>query len=413
MKGLYLDIFSGISGDMFVGAMLDLGMGLDHLEGELGKLRLEGFHLHCSRAKRSQIEGVKFEVHCGHDHHHTHGHDPDPEKPHQHARSFADIRQLIGQSGLSEWVKTKATAVFHRLAVAEGKIHGLPPEQVHFHEVGALDSIVDIVGACVALEFFGKPPVVSSPVTDGTGWIDCAHGRFPVPAPATLEILAARGVSISQCAEAHELVTPTGAALLAEFAQSFGPMSNFAPERVGIGVGGRDLKSRPNVLRAVLGRGAAGAEHDWEIDTVAVLETHLDDASPELLGHFIDRVMAAGALDACHVPAQMKKNRPGVLLTVLCALEEADRFTEMMLRHTSAFGVRRTVAERRKLRRHFITARTAYGDVKVKIGLLDGSIVHTAPEFESCKKLAEEKNLPLRTIYDAALAAVKSDAQAQ
>ena len=441
MKTLYLDIFSGLSGDMFIGAMLDLGLGLDHLERELAKMRLEGYHLHASRAQRSQIEGTKFDVHLeshhshehghehahehehdrehehghehthepAHEHEHEHGHEHEHDHDHEHGRSFTDIRQLIAGSGLSDWVKTKATAVFHRLAVAEGKIHGLPADQVHFHEVGAVDSIVDIVGACVALEFFGQPRVLASAVVDGAGWIDCAHGRFPIPAPATLEILAARGVPISQCEEPHELITPTGAALLAEFVESFGPMEGLALERIGFGVGQRENKTRPNVVRAIQGRTAATASHDWETDTVAVLETNLDDANPEWLGHFVDKAMAAGALDVCQAPAQMKKNRPGVLLTLICAPAEADKFSEWILRHTSAFGVRRTLAERRKLRREFRAVPTPYGQVSVKIGKLDGQVIQTAPEYESCKKLAEEKSVPLKAVYEAALAAVHSE----
>jgi hypothetical protein len=387
---------------MFIGAMLDLGLGLDHLERELAHLRLEGYHLHASRAKRLQIEGTKFDVHLGHhhaqehehEHEHEHGHHHEHEHTHEHehehGRAYSDIRQLIAASALSEWVKSKATAVFDRIAVAEGKIHGQPVEQVHFHEVGAVDSIVDIVGACVALEFFGHPRVLASAVVDGCGWIDCAHGRFPIPAPATLEILAARGVPISQCEVPHELITPTGAALLAEFVETFGPMTELAPERIGFGVGGRENPTRPNVVRAILGRSATATAHDWETDTVAVLETNLDDANPEWLGHFMDQAMAAGALDVSLTPAQMKKNRPGVLLTVLCALAEAEKFSEWILRHTSAFGVRRTVAQRHKLRRHFRAVQTPYGEVSVKIGQLDGNVVQTAPEYESCRKLAEE-----------------------
>jgi uncharacterized protein (TIGR00299 family) protein len=309
---------------------------------------------------------------------------------------------LIRESSLSEWVKAKSMAVFDRIAAAEGKIHGLPAEKVHFHEVGAIDSIVDIVGACVALELLGKPRVLSGSVVEGRGWIDCAHGRFPVPAPATLEILAARGIPITQCEESAELVTPTGAALLAEFVERFGAMEDLVPQRVGFGVGKRDNKTRPNVLRAIIGETAAVAAHDWETDTVAVLETNLDDVNPELLGHFVDLAMAAGALNVSQAPVQMKKNRPGVLLSVLCAPEQADKFCEMILRETSAFGVRRSMAERRKLRRQFITARTPYGDVSVKIGTLDGEITQIAPEFESCKKLALEKNVPLKRVYDAA-----------
>jgi hypothetical protein len=426
MRTLYLDIFSGLSGDMFIGAMLDLGLGLDHLERELSKLKLEGYHLHISRAKRFQIEGTKFDVHLGHhiehenenehkhEHGHQHHHEGEHEHEHQHhnehehahGRTHAEIRRLIGESGLSDWVKTKALAVFGRLAVAEGRIHGLPPDQVHFHEVGAADSIVDIVGACVALEFFGKPRVLASAVVDGAGWIECAHGRFPIPAPATLEILTARGVPISQCDEPHELITPTGAALLAEFVESFGPMQALAPERIGFGVGQRDNKTRPNVVRAILGRSAGAAAHDWETDTVAVLETNLDDANPEWLGHFVDKTMTEGALDVFQTQAQMKKNRPGVLLAVVCATADADKFSEWILRHTSAFGVRRTLAERRKLHREFRDVQTSLGQVTVKIGKLDGRVIQTAPEYESCKKLAEERDVPLKAVYEAALSAI-------
>ena len=301
--------------------------------------------------------------------------------------------------------------MFHRLAVAEGKIHGRPAAEVHFHEVGAVDSMVDIVGGCVALEILGKPRVLAGPAIDGTGWIDCAHGRFPIPAPATLEVLAARGVPISQCEEPHELITPTGAALLAELAESFGPMQGLVPSRIGCGVGGRENRTRPNILRAILGETSAAAAHDWEIDTVAVLETNLDDSTGEVLGYFIDKLMAAGALDVSYTPVQMKKNRPGARLSVLCAPAEADRFSEMILRQTSAFGLRRWLTERRKLRREFHEARTPYGLVAVKIGWLDGKVVQRAPEYESCRKLADEHNVPLQAVYEAALAATAAEAK--
>ncbi len=314
-------------------------------------------------------------------------------------------------------------AVFERIAVAEGRIHGLPAEQVGFHEVGAVDSIMDIVGACLALEMLGRPPVAASAVVDGTGWLDCAHGRFPVPAPATLAILGARGIAVSQCEEPHELVTPTGAALLAELVETFGPMRNLAAERIGFGLGTRDNRSRPNVLRAILGEAscsgglaaerpgpgstvAAGQAHDWQIDTVTVLETNLDDVNPEVLGHFIERALGAGALDAFHTPIQMKKNRPGVLLSVLCAADEADKFSELILLETTAFGVRRYTAERRKLAREWITVSTPQGPVQVKLGRLDGRVVQAAPEFESCKNLAQQANVPLKQVYEAALRAL-------
>jgi hypothetical protein len=410
MKTLYLDLFSGISGDMFIGALLEVGLDYPHLAGELQKVSLEGYHLHVTREKRAQIEGTKFDVHLGHHaHEHSHGHEHEHEHHHHHhhhhGRNYAEIKQLILTSGLSEWAREKAIAVFNRIAAAEGKIHGVPAESVHFHEVGAVDSIVDIAGACIGLEFLGKPRVLASQPIDGTGWIDCAHGRFPVPAPATLEILAARGVALSQCEEPHELITPTGAALLAEFVEEFGPMKNFAPARIGFGLGSRDNPTRPNVLRAIMGETSAALEHDWESDAIAVLETNLDDVNPEILGRFMETALAAGALDVSYAPLQMKKNRPGFLLIVLCAAAQADKFSELLLRETSAFGVRRSLAERRKLRREFLTVRTAFGEVSMKIGKLDGKVLQAAPEFESCRKLADKENLPLKQVYEAAMAA--------
>jgi pyridinium-3,5-bisthiocarboxylic acid mononucleotide nickel chelatase len=430
MKTLYLDIFSGISGDMFLGALLDLGVDARRLERELNKLKLDDHHLHITRQQKSGIEGVKLDVHLtgAHDHHHGHGqehhhHDHGHRHHHGENRTFAAIKKLIGRSKLSAWAKNKSVAVFQRIAEAEGKIHGLPPEQVHFHEVGAVDSIVDIVGACIALELLGKPRVLAAPVVEGTGWVDCAHGRFPVPAPATLAILGARGIGLTQCDEPHELVTPTGAALLAEFAESFGPMQNLVAERTGFGLGTRDNRTRPNVLRAVLGKaakvqpvspkqGESGSPKsnvlDWETDKIAVLETNLDDINPEILGNFVEIALAAGALDVFHTPIQMKKNRPGMLLTVLCTEADADKFGEMILRETSAFGVRRTMAERRKLRRELIKVNTRLGAVTVKVGRLNGKVVQAAPEFESCKKLAAKAKIPLKRIYETVLKTIKS-----
>jgi uncharacterized protein (TIGR00299 family) protein len=443
MKTLYLDIFSGIAGDMFIGALIDLGVDAHDLAHGLEKLKLDGYHLHVARQHKSAIEGVKFDVHLAHEHEHhhehEHGHDCDHAHEHHHhgehehghehhhehgehehshedSRNFADIKKLITKSKLSPWVKKKSLAIFQRIAVAEGKIHGQPPSEVHFHEVGAVDSIVDIVGACIALELLGKPRVLASPVVEGTGWIKCAHGRFPVPAPATLAILGARKIPVTQCDEPHELVTPTGAALLAELVESFGPMENLVAERIGFGLGTRDNQTRPNVLRAVLGKSqkkTSNIQHptsnvesrDWEIDRVAVLETNLDDISGEILGAFVETALAAGALDVFHTPVQMKKNRPGVLLTVLCAEADADKLSELLLRETTAFGVRRTIAERRKLRREFATVKTKFGNVTVKLGKLNGKVVQAAPEFESCKKLAAQKRVPLKQVCAAAVKA--------
>jgi uncharacterized protein (TIGR00299 family) protein len=428
MKTLYLDIFSGISGDMFIGAMIDLGADAHKLEHELEKLKLGGYHLHVARKQKSGIEGVKFDVHLAdhhehsHDHpheHHPHGHDHDHGHDHHHhdehddSRNFSEIKELISRSKLSAWVKQKSVAVFKRVAEAEGKIHGLPADEVHFHEVGAVDSIVDVVGACIALELLGKPRVLAAPVVEGTGWVKCAHGRLPVPVPATLAILGSRGIGLTQCDEPNELITPTGAALLAEFAESFGPMDNLAAEKIGFGLGTRDNETRPNVLRAILGEQskvqspkskAAASGLDWETDRIAVLETNLDDINSEILGAFVETALAAGALDVFHTPIQMKKNRPGVLLTVLCAEADADKFAELMLRETTAFGVRRHLSERRKLRREFAEVKTPFGRITVKIGRLGGKVIQAAPEFESCKKAAAQAKVPLKQIYEAVAA---------
>ena len=415
MKTLYLDLFSGISGDMFVGALIGLGADPNRLNHELQRLPLEGFHLHVSPGQKSGIAGIKFDVHVADHHHHEHaGSAPHShEHEHEHGRNYSQIRELIAQSQLNDWVKEKSLAVFERIAVAEAKIHGLPVDKVHFHEVGAVDSIVDIVGGCLALDLLGRPRVLASGVVDGTGWVDCAHGRLPIPVPATLAILGARGVAISQCDEPHELVTPTGAALVAELAESFGPMEGMVAEKIGYGLGSRNNRSRPNVLRAILGKSGSaagvagsGAAHDWEVDSIAVLETNLDDINAEILGAFMDKAFASGALDVFHTPIQMKKNRPGVLLTVLCALADADLFSEMLLRETSAFGLRRSTAERRKLQREFITVDTRFGAVPVKLGKLDGKVLHTAPEYESCRQLAQQSGVPLQQVYDAALRAL-------
>ncbi len=428
-----------MSGDMFLGAMLDLGLDLAKLEAELKKLPLEGYHLHARHLVRGGIQAVKFDVHVGSQHHgqapdegheHDHEHDHDQAHGHEHghheeegvhthnhahdhehdhardsARGFSDIEQLIRAGGLSEWVKGKAVSIFRRIGEAEAKVHGIPIDQVHFHEVGAIDSIVDIVGACVALEMLGKPEVRASEAVEGQGWVRCAHGRYPVPTAATLEILGARGIAITQCDEPGELITPTGAALLAEFSATFSPMRNLVAERIGYGAGSRENKTRPNVLRAILGKQMTErqpGDSGWDEDRVAVLESNLDDVSSEVLGHFMDEALRMGALDVFYVPITMKKSRPGVILSVLCAESEADRFSEMILYETSAFGLRRTVCERRKLKREVRHVKTPYGEADVKLGWLGDRLVHASPEFEVCKALANEAGVPVRVAMEAA-----------
>lgn len=442
---LYLDLGSGISGDMLLGALFDLGVSPERVRQELRKLPLSEWDWQVWRETRSGLAGFRVEVHSPRapapatvssdsgpgaraslprESHHEHGHPhPSHEGPssgssapghhaHEH-HTFKEIELLISQSALSDWVRQKALAVFQRIATAEARIHGCRVEEVHFHEVGAIDSIVDIVGGCVALEMLGRPRVMASAVVDGTGFVECAHGRLPLPAPATLAILGARGIPITQCEEPHELVTPTGAAFLAEFAESFGPMVSLVAERIGHGLGSRTLRTRPNVLRAVLGHQAEPARgpYDWEADTVAVLETNLDDVTGEALGHFMERARELGALEVFCLPAQMKKGRPGVLLTVLCTPEKADAFTALILCETPALGVRRSWIERRKLRRRIQSVSTPYGPVEVKVAEWQGRIVHCKPEWESCRLRAREHNVSVQLVWQAALAAAQQNPQ--
>lgn len=440
MRVLYFDCLSGISGDMTVGALCDLGVKPSALEWELSKVELGDFHMHFDRQQRKAIEGVKFGIHEGathrhdqgepccaahghghshgqeqsHEHSHSHSHEhhhhghthSHGEEEHAHGRSYAQIRALIEASDLSGFVKTHAVSIFHRIAVAEGKIHGKPPEEVAFHEVGALDSIADIICACVGIEQLGVDEIRFSPLTEGRGWVECAHGRFPVPAPATLEILA--GIPLGQIDEPYEFITPTGAAIAAEFGKSFGAMPTLRVEKIGYGIGSRQLPNRPNVLRAVLGIAeSTAAAVPYLTDSIVRVQTDLDDLSPEITGSVVNRLLAAGALDASLTPVQMKKGRPGVQLTVLCEESVLSKLADLIFTETTAFGIRMDRVERWKLDRRFETVATPFGEITVKIGLRGGEIVQTAPEYESCRAASERTGQPLRAVYAAALQAAR------
>jgi uncharacterized protein (TIGR00299 family) protein len=433
---LYLDCFSGISGDMFLGAMMDLGFKPSTLEWELQKLNLkEPFHLHVSRETRKGIQGVRFEVHegkthsekCDHDHSHEHHHDEphhhhccehDHEHEHHHHdhhccehdhddehcheehhhnhRSHADIVKMIESSGLSEYVKKHSLSIFEHIAKAEAKIHGMKVTDVHFHEVGALDSIIDIIGTCVAMETLQIKKVLASPLVEGQGWIHCAHGKYPIPAPATLEILS--GIPLTQTNVPHELITPTGAAILREFVEHFGVMESLSIVKVGYGVGSRDLKDRPNALRAALVQESAASTSAFERDEVVVLETNLDDITGEQLGHAQELLLQNGALDVTIIPVQMKKNRPGIQLQVIAPVEKLKSIAELIVTHTSAFGLRYQALPRLKLRKEEKTVTTPYGSIRLKLGYLGDKLLHSAPEYEDCKKAAEKHQLSLSEI---------------
>jgi len=377
LKTLYLDTFSGISGDMFLGLLVDLGVDPAAIEAELQKLPVSGWRLESRREKRQGIEGTRLVVHCAEEKHH---------------RTWADIDRMLAASGLQSPVRELARRIFRRIGEAEARVHGVPLEKVHFHEVGALDSIIDVAGAAVGLHQLGVSEVVCSPLPLARGMIDTAHGAFPLPAPATVAIL--QGYPVTDGHSEFELVTPTGAAIAAEIAV-FGPLPAMTLARVGYGVGGRQLPDRPNLLRGMLGTPATAAE----TDRVAVLETHLDDANPEWLGTLMERLLAAGALDVGYGPLQMKKNRPGLRVTVVAPPELASALASLLLRESSAIGVRCHETVRYKLHREERTVATPLGEARVKL-LYDGEeLVRTTPEHDSCRRLAEKSGRPLPEVY--------------
>ena len=374
---LYLDPFAGASGDMFLGLLVDLGVEPGQIEAQLRCLPLDGWSLSCQREKRRGIEGCRALVTVNDEHQH---------------RSWRDIDTMLATSSLAAPVRELARRIFHRLAQAEGKVHGVPPEEVHFHEVGALDSIVDIVGVAAGLVALGAERIVCGALPFATGMVLSAHGRYPLPAPATLELL--RGWPHRPDASESELLTPTGAAIIAEVA-SFGPFPVMTLEQVGYGVGSRDPGDRPNLLRGCLGRVETLAGRD----KVAVIETHLDDSTPELLGYLSERLLAAGALDVGYSPLQMKKNRPGTRLTVVAPPAEQEHLARLILRESSAIGVRFCESERLKLRREAGVVTTALGEAVVKLIFEGEELLRVTPEYESCRTLAAATGRPLAEVY--------------
>jgi pyridinium-3,5-bisthiocarboxylic acid mononucleotide nickel chelatase len=378
---LHLACPSGISGDMFCASLLDLGVPLDLFEKAVASLHLpEKIVLKAEKALRGGLAGTRFLVETPHDHaHHHHA-----EHSHDHGRSWAQIRDLLKKSKLDAKVRNSALAMFQRVAEAEAKLHGVPVETVHFHEVGAIDSIVDLVCAAAGVHHLKVSEITASVPVDGTGSIQCAHGTFPLPAPATAEIL--RGIPIRQLDVPHELTTPTGAAILAHFVKKFGSLDSFAADKIGYGLGTRELPDRPNVLRAFLGTPSTTPSSSH--DSIVEIRTHLDDITGEHLAHAIDRLMTEGALDTAALPLLMKKGRPGYLLTVLALPQDAERLAAAVLRETTAFGVRLERVDRRTLRREEKTVNTPYGPIRVKLGYLNDALVQIHPENADCRKSA-------------------------
>jgi hypothetical protein len=471
MKIIYIDTFCGAAGDMLLGALLDAGLPEAALRETLTRLPVDGYRLEIRREMRMGLAATRADVrlvdehhpeyehdhshgdhgagepsheggHAGHAHDHPHPHphgDPHEEAhpcgPHEsshdshhdeshheegehhaaeghhhHARGrhLPEILEIIAGANLPGRAAEWASAVFRRLAEAEAKVHGTTPDQIHFHEVGAVDAIVDIVGVCSGLALLGHPRVIASPLPMGSGFVKCAHGRLPVPAPAVVELT--RGIPVAASEEPGELTTPTGAALLVTLAERFGPMPAMVPEAIGYGAGTRQGKTAPNVVRVILGSEPVGAAEAGEADSVWVLEANLDDVSGETLGATTRVLLDAGALDVWLVPVTMKKGRPGVILG--CLTDDARRaaLEDVIFRQTTTFGVRRTRADRTKLQRRHVEVTTGFGPIRIKVGSRAGQIMTALPEYEDCLRLAEERGVAFREVYDAARAAYEARA---
>ena len=388
MKIAYLDCFSGISGDMLLGALVDAGVPLDRLNEAVGSLGLPGCRLVAREVKKLGVGATQVTV------------EYQPEHVHRH---LGDILALIEAGRLTTRQKAHARRIFTRLAEAEAKVHGTTLEEVHFHEVGAADSIADIVGTAVGLDLLGVDRLVASPVPTGTGRIRIAHGEFSVPAPATAELL--RGIPLAESAIAQELTTPTGAAVLATLAEAFGPPPAMTTDRIGYGAGQRDLPNQANVLRLLVGEAAGDAIGGPTSQPVCVLETNLDDAAGQIIGYCIARLWDAGALDVYTTAIQMKKNRPGVTLSILCDAAQVAAMEAILFEETPTLGVRRWMADRHVLVRQTRHVHTAWGPVEGKVAWLAADRARFAPEYESCRRIAQEQHVPLHDVMEAARAA--------
>lgn len=383
MTILYLDCYAGISGDMTVASLLDLGVPLEHLSAELAKLELppDSYEISTSRTERQQMPALKFDV-AVHDHH-THRH-------------YAGIDALISGSGLSAPVKARSRLIFRRLAEAEATVHGVSVAEVHFHEVGAIDSIIDIVGTAICLEYLQVELIYASALPLGSGFVETAHGRLPLPAPATAELM--KGLPLHGECGPGERVTPTGAAIVAALASGFGKQPAMLLEKTGSGAGGKDFPDCPNILRAFLGRNVEKADH---ADAVIVVEANIDDSTPEVLGYAMERLLEDGALDVSFTPIQMKKNRPGVMVTFLCRPEQLDRLAQLLLVETSAIGLRYFQADRLVLQRSVVERQTEFGSVRFK-EIMDsrGKVLRVSPEYEDCRRIARATALPCRDVME-------------
>lgn len=383
MKTLYFDAFSGVSGDMILGALVDAGVPLNSVIEGLSKLNLKGYNLTSEMVKRGGLRGTKVNVNIN-----------DGDKSHRH---YSHIRKIIEMSRLESGVKEMSLAIFKRIGEAEAKVHGVDIEKIHFHEVGAIDAIVDIVGAAIGISLLAPDRIISSPINTGSGTVECAHGVMPVPAPATAEMLIDIP-SYSSEIEA-ELATPTGVAILATLADSFSPMPAMNIKNIGYGAGTKEFKGQANLLRILVGE----TEDDTYADTISIIETNIDDMNPEIYEWVMGKLFDAGALDVWLTPIVMKKSRLATKISVIVEPDKEQIISDILLRETTTFGVRSYQAGRRILKRSCIEVETSFGLVRCKVGELSGGGKKIVPEYEDCKRIAKEKGVPLREVCEAAL----------
>ncbi|MGZ7094749.1 MAG: nickel pincer cofactor biosynthesis protein LarC [Candidatus Angelobacter sp.] len=456
MRIAYLECFSGISGDMFLGALLDAGVPPEVFTKTVAALGVDA-RLEISRVDRSGISATKLDVIAagekelpreefwekeskGAEHSHAHSHEPPHSHSHEHShnhehehlhshgaadshshshshghehkhenaadhshshRGLKEIRQIIGAAGISQSAKDRAIRIFEALGAAEAKVHNTDVEKIHFHEVGAIDAIVDIVCASVGAEALGVDEWVCSPLNVGGGTVVCAHGAFPIPAPATLELLKNAPVYSGEIQK--ELVTPTGAAIVSVLASRFSHFPTMKTEKIGYGAGTRNFKNSPNVLRLTVGETTAQHDSPFPVEEITVLEANVDDMTPQVFGYVMEQALQSGALDAFGTPVQMKKSRPGMLLTVLCRTEDSQRLTKLILAETTTLGVRMRRESRAALTRRHVSVTTKWGNVRMKLANLNGSISNYAPEYEDCRQIAKEQKVPLKTVMQEAI----------
>ncbi len=380
----YFDCFSGISGDMTLGVLVDAGVPIEFLRTELEKLNIGGYEISALKVMRSGISATKVHV-C-------------LEEKKQPARHLTEIRRIIGEASLSPPVKQNSIRIFERLAEAEAIVHGTTPDRIHFHEVGAVDAIIDIVGSAIGLDMLGIGSIASSSVNVGSGLITTSHGTLPVPAPATAELL--KGIPTYGSSISFELATPTGAAILSTLCTSYGPMPCMKVARIAYGAGGKDITSQPNVLRLMIGEQIAGYDGDASV----VIETNIDDMNPQVYDYLIEKLMQQGAHDVYLAPIIMKKGRPAILVSVLTDAAQTEALLDTLFRETSSIGVRIRKVERIKLNREIKEIETPYGKVRIKLSRRGNEILTATPEYEDCRKIAAEKKVALRTVIDEAKA---------